>query len=254
MKNLFSHFSDFIKSLTVHWLSYLGVTLVSLSVTIFILALLFVNLFLNHVNPYLDLIVLLILPGFFFIGLIFIPIGIYIKRKKIKEGKDQTYHFSINFSNPTHRIRVFLFVILTVVNVFIFGLAAYQGMSFMDSVHFCGQLCHSVMTPEFSTYKDSPHSRIKCVQCHIGPGASWFVKSKLSGLRQVFAVTFNTYSKPIPQPVHELRPARDTCEKCHWPQKFHGEKFKIIEKFSPDAANTPSYTALIIKIGMSVMM
>ena len=113
---------------------------------------------------------------------------------------------------------------LTLVNVLIVSLAAYRGLEFMDSPQFCGQVCHTVMQPEFTAYQDGPHSRVRCVDCHIGPGAPWFVKSKLSGTRQVIAVPPDTYSRPIASPVENLRPARDTCEQCHWPEKFHGDK------------------------------
>jgi hypothetical protein len=90
---------------------------------------------------------------------------------------------------------------------------------------------------------------VGCVQCHIGPGAGWFVRSKLSGVRQVFAVALGTYSRPIPSPVHELRPAQDTCEQCHWPEKFVGDKFLIKRKYADDEANTPLYSVLALKVG-----
>ena len=109
----------------------------------------------------------------------------------------------------------------------------------MDSVTFCGQTCHTVMQPEFTAYQNSPHSRVECVKCHIGPGAAWFVQSKLSGVGQVFAVTFNTYPRPIPTPVHNLRPARETCEACHWPQKYGEDRLRVIHKFADDETNTP---------------
>ena len=105
------------------------------------------------------------------------------------------------------------------------------------------------MAPEYSAYENSPHSRVECVQCHIGPGAGWFVRSKLSGLRQVFAVTLHTYSRPIPSPVKYLRPARDTCEQCHWPQRFSGDKFVLKTNYKDDEKNTPMTTALVMKIG-----
>ena len=104
----------------------------------------------------------------------------------------------------------------------------------MDSVTFCGKTCHTVMQPEYTAYQNSPHSRVECVKCHIGPGAAWFVQSKLSGVGQVFAVTFNTYPRPIPTPVHNLRPARETCEACHWPQKYGEDRFRVISKFADD--------------------
>ncbi|SPE37024.1 hypothetical protein SBA3_2550021 [Candidatus Sulfopaludibacter sp. SbA3] len=105
------------------------------------------------------------------------------------------------------------------------------------------------MQPEYTAYKDSPHSNVECVQCHIGPGAGWFVKSKLSGMGQVIAVTFNTYPRPIPTPVHNLRPARETCEACHWPQKYGEDRIKIVPKFAEDETNTLTKTVLLMKIG-----
>jgi hypothetical protein len=134
-------------------------------------------------------------------------------------------------------------------NVLIFSFASYKGVSYMDSKEFCGLTCHTVMAPEYSAYENSPHSRVECVECHIGPGAGWFVRSKLSGLRQVLAVTFHTYSRPVPSPVKYLRPARDTCEQCHWPQRFSGNKFILKTNYKDDEKNTPMTTALVMKIG-----
>jgi hypothetical protein len=119
----------------------------------------------------------------------------------------------------------------------------------METVTFCGRTCHTVMQPEYTAYQESPHSRVECVACHIGPGASWFVKSKLSGVWQVFAVTFDTYERPIPTPVRNLRPARETCEQCHWPQKYGEDRLRIIRKYADDEANTMSKTVLLMKIG-----
>jgi nitrate/TMAO reductase-like tetraheme cytochrome c subunit len=83
-----------------------------------------------------------------------------------------------------------------VANVAIGSQLAYSAVNYMDSVSFCGKTCHTVMQPEYTAYQNSPHSRVECVKCHIGPGAGWFVKSKLSGTRQLLAVTFNTYPRP----------------------------------------------------------
>ncbi len=121
----------------------------------------------------------------------------------------------------------------------------------METVEFCGQACHSVMDPEYTTYQRSPHSRVRCVECHIGPGADWFVKSKLSGSWQVISVNLGLYPKPIPTPVHSLRPARETCEQCHWPTKFVGDRLKVITHFEEDEANTETKTVLVLRVGGS---
>jgi hypothetical protein len=135
------------------------------------------------------------------------------------------------------------------VNLAIASQVSYSAVNYMDSVTFCGETCHTVMQPEYTAYQNSPHARVECVKCHIGPGASWFVKSKLSGVGQVLAVTFHTYSTPIPTPVRSLRPARETCEACHWPQKYGEDRLQVIDKFADDQANTLTKTVLLMKIG-----
>jgi hypothetical protein len=107
------------------------------------------------------------------------------------------------------------------------------------------------MQPEYTAFLDSPHSRVGCVQCHVGEGAASYVKSKLNGLHQVYAVTFDNFERPVPAPVKNLRPARETCEQCHWPQKHVGDRFLVRTKFADDEANTPSTTVLVLKVGGS---
>ena len=99
-------------------------------------------------------------------------------------------------------------------------------LHFMDSAEFCGTACHSVMSPEWTTYQASPHARVACVECHVGEGVGALVNSKLNGAWQMVSAAFDLYERPIPTPVHQLRPARETCEKCHWPNKFYGSRLQ----------------------------
>ena len=202
------------------------------------------------IHPYAGIVFFLILPGIFLFGLALIPLGVILQRKKLrKQGALPDHYPRINLHDPVFRQGLGWVGMATLLNILIFGMATYQGVEHMESVQFCGQSCHTVMGPVFAAYQDSPHSRVACVACHIGPGASWFVRSKLSGARQVYAVMFHTYSRPIPTPVKELRPARETCEQCHWPQKFEGDKLIVRTKYESDEANTPKTTVLVMKIG-----
>jgi hypothetical protein len=201
-------------------------------------------------HPYVGILIFLILPGLFVFGLLLIPLGILMRQKKLRgAGELPIAYPEIDLRVPMVRSGLLFIGIATVLNILIFTFASYQGVSYMDTTTFCGQTCHTVMQPEFSAYQNSPHARVNCVECHIGPGAGWFVKSKLSGVRQVFAVTFKTYSRPIPSPVKYLRPARETCEQCHWPQRFSGDKFIVKTNYKDDEKNTPETTALVVKIG-----
>jgi hypothetical protein len=201
-------------------------------------------------HPYIGILIFLILPGFFILGLILIPLGIWLRRKALDaSGALPTEYPTIDFRMPFVRHGLMLVGIATVLNFVIIGTASYRGVTYMDSTQFCGLTCHTVMAPEYTAYQNSPHARVACVECHIGPGGSWFVRSKLSGLRQVFAVTFHTYSRPIPAPVKYLRPARETCEQCHWPQRFTGDKLLVETKFQDDEHNTAQKTVLLLKVG-----
>ncbi len=201
-------------------------------------------------HPYAGIVLFLVLPAIFILGLALMPFGVWLNRAKMKRaGFLPPEYPPLDLKSPSLRRTAALTALATFLNLIIIAVASYRGVEYMDSTTFCGQACHSVMAPEFAAYHDSPHSRVACVDCHIGPGASWFVQSKLSGTRQLFAVTFKTYSRPIPSPVHALRPARETCEQCHWPTKFHGDRVDVRTKYSDDEANTPLTTVLVLKIG-----
>ena len=204
-------------------------------------------------NVYVSALIYMMLGPAFVAGLVLVFLGLFFFK-----GKEEVHLFTLEylrgyFTDPTKfkkmRRLVFFAVFLTGVNLFIFGLLGYSSYGYMESVAFCGKFCHSVMSPEYTAYKNSPHSRVPCVECHIGSGASWFVKSKISGARQLFAVALDSYSRPIETPVRNLRPARDTCEECHRPAKFHGDKLVVINKYLPDEQNTHVQTVLMMKIG-----
>ena len=201
-------------------------------------------------HPYLGILFYLVMPFLFFTGLAFIPLGVY--RRFRKEKRRKTYPAElppVDWKNRQFRGLLVFVGATTLANMIIGGHYTFAAVEYMGSTTFCGQACHSVMAPEFAAYQDPPHFRVKCVDCHIGSGASWFVRSKLSGAGQVFAVLFDTFPRPIPAPVSDLRPARETCETCHWSAQFSGYRLRIWDKFAADEENTPSKTALLMKIG-----
>jgi nitrate/TMAO reductase-like tetraheme cytochrome c subunit len=231
-------------------ISVIGMVLTTMSAVLFLVVFL-ADLFGWHTNPYLGIVFFLILPGVFLFGLFLIPLGAWIERRRRARGRapSEVHWPRIDLNDPAQRTTAVIVFAVTMANIVIVSLAAYRGVEYMDSPQFCGQVCHTVMKPEFTAYQDGPHSRVTCVQCHIGPGASWFAKSKISGARQVLAVSFHTYSRPIPSPVQNLRPARDTCEQCHWPEKFHGDKVRRIYEFAADEKNTESVTVMQVHVG-----
>ncbi len=203
-----------------------------------------------HGNPYVGILAYLILPAVFLLGLLLIPLGVRRQRKRAARlGQDATAFPVIDLNRDRTRNVALTFLVLTLANIVILAVATYKGVEVMESATFCGTTCHTVMQPEHTAYQRSPHARVRCVECHIGAGASWFVRSKLSGAWQVVSVVFDLYDRPIPTPVHNLRPARETCEQCHWPSQFVGDRLKVITRHVDDESNTPSKTVVLLRVG-----
>ncbi len=201
-------------------------------------------------SPYIGILAFMVLPFVFAGGLLLVPAGVLWDRWRGRAAEPRSGLFPVlDFNNPHTRRVGALVVLFTAVNLLLIGTVSYQGLHFMDSVAFCGTVCHTVMEPEHTAYLNSPHQRVACVECHIGPGAPWFVKSKISGMGQVIAVALHTYPTPIPSPVENLRPSRDTCEQCHWPEKFTGDRVKVITHYQEDEANTATKNVLLLHIG-----
>jgi hypothetical protein len=200
-------------------------------------------------HPYMGILLFLMLPGLFFGGLVLIPLGIWLRYRRERRKGPVAWTEPARWNMADVR-RIAAFVgVTTIANLVIGSQLSYRAVAYMDSVTFCGLTCHKIMIPEFTAYQQSPHSRVDCVNCHIGPGASWFVKSKLSGVNQVFNYVLNTYPRPIPVPVESLRPARETCEACHWPERFSGDRLRVLTGFGDDDKNSPTKTVLLMHVG-----
>jgi len=203
-------------------------------------------------GPYLGILTFLILPMIFVVGLILIPIGAILWRRKMSRlsgGESMPLMPVFDLNVPKTRHWLLILLAATMINVIILSTATYKGVEVMESVEFCGLACHAVMEPEHTAHQRSPHSRVSCAECHIGPGADWFVKSKMDGAWQLVAVALDIYPRPIPTPLHNLRPARDTCEQCHWPTKFVGDKLSVIKSYEENEENTELTTALLLHVG-----
>jgi nitrate/TMAO reductase-like tetraheme cytochrome c subunit len=144
---------------------------------------------------------------------------------------------TVDLSQRKHRRRLLITLMLCAVGFTALLAGGYKTIEYSESTEFCGGLCHT-MTPQATRYEHSPHAQVECAQCHVGPGVSFFVKSKISGMRQLVALATNTYSRPIKSPVHNLRPARETCETCHSPALFKSNVIKSSVHYDNDAENT----------------
>jgi nitrate/TMAO reductase-like tetraheme cytochrome c subunit len=191
-------------------------------------------------NQYLGVIGFMILPGVLINGLILCPIGIVLRRRRLR-NKSPIWLIS------TRRALQFLAITFFLV-VPVLGVAGFRGVEFTDSAEFCGTICHN-MDPQYTRYEVSPHARVTCAGCHIGPGPGAFVKAKINGLKQVYLTAMDSFPRPIPPAITELRPARETCEQCHWPSQFFGSLLRKTVHFAPDENNTKHEYEIMVKVG-----
>ncbi|MEE8319287.1 MAG: NapC/NirT family cytochrome c, partial [bacterium] len=231
-------------------MSFLGISMSALA-ALLIVILFIIDMLRTAHSPYLGVLIFFILPILFMAGFLLFGWGMWDERnKRRKESVTDIPRFPIlDLNIGTHRIRFIAFMAVAVVTALLLTVIAYEAYHFTESLTFCGELCHEVMEPEAVASQNSPHARVTCAGCHVGPGAGWYVKSKLAGTRQMFAVLLDSFPRPIPPAIQHLRPARETCEECHWPEKFYGSKLRVRTHYSFDEKNTPHDISMLVKIG-----
>jgi nitrate/TMAO reductase-like tetraheme cytochrome c subunit len=199
-------------------------------------------------SPYVGIVVDLFLPGLFILGLILIPIGMLVRRRRLKAaGKLPSEYPNVDLGDPVFRRGLDFVLVATFINFVIVGTASYRGVAYMDTPNFCGQSCH-VMKPEWTAYHVFPHSHVACTDCHIASGVAGFVHAKVNGTKQLFSVMFNTYPRPI-LPDNKIPPASATCLNCHNPQRNIGDKLLIKTSFGDDEKNSVTHTVVLLHVG-----
>lgn len=231
-----SHFNN--------WISAIGIVLAIGALFSFAL-LVWMDFTQHNKNPYLGIFTYIVAPAFLITGLGLTFFGAWAQRRWALKHAAMPDKWRLDFSDTKQRRRVVIFGCGTVAFVMLSAFGSYQTYHYSESTQFCGQVCHTAMNPEFVTYERGSHARVDCVACHVGPGAQHFIKAKVNGTHQLIAYTLDNYNRPIATPIKNLRPAQDTCEKCHWPEKFHGNVEMNYEHFLSDKNNTP-YTARML--------
>ncbi len=224
-----------------NWITSSGMALMTLAVFAFATFAVMHTMGGAWAGPYVGLMSTIVVPLVFVIGLVLVPLGLFVYRGRLAE------RVAALSDRPMQLARAV--VVLTAVNFAAVGTIGYGGVHYMGSVEFCGKACHSVMEPEYVAYQRSPHQRVDCVACHVAPGAQGFVASKWNGTKQLLGVIFDDYRRPIPTPVHGLVPAEKTCEHCHWPEKYLGTKLKVKSHFRTDEKVSGYTNVLLMRTG-----
>jgi hypothetical protein len=226
-----------------------GIALTTASAILF-LALVALELLGYLQNPYTGIVIFVMVPALFVLGLLLIPLGLWLERRRRGSAPAAATAWpSLNLSDPNTRRTLAFVAIATLLNLGILSIASFGAVEYSESQAFCGQACHAVMGPEFVSQQGGPHARVHCVACHVGPGAGAFLSAKLSGSRQLGLVMMGSFQRPIPAPIHNLPAVQDTCEQCHWPDRYLGEMTKVFYEHADDEANTPTKTTVRLKVG-----
>ena len=234
-----------------NWISAIGAVL-SIGALFSFALLVWMDFTQENTNPYLGIFTYLVAPGFLIAGLITIFFGAWAQRRwEIKHAATEPDKWRINLGDRRQRRWIVLFGTGAVAFFLLSAFGSYQTYHYAESTQFCGQVCHEAMNPEWVTYQRGSHARVDCVQCHVGSGAQWFIKAKINGTHQLIAYTLDDYARPISTPLKNLRPAQDTCEKCHWPEKFHGNVEMNFDHFLSDKKNTPYTARMLLHVNKS---
>jgi nitrate/TMAO reductase-like tetraheme cytochrome c subunit len=235
-----------------NWLAYIG-GMIALGSFFAFLLLFALDMFSRAGNPYMGILAYVIAPGFLFLGLGMVLLGVWFERRQERRSGSVSAParsvLSVDLSRPEDRKKLRIFVAGSVVFLLCTAIGSYQSYQVSESVQFCGQACHEPMKPEFTAYQFSPHARVACVDCHVGHGAGAFVRAKFNGMHQLLGVMTGNFDRPIKTPIKNLRPARETCEQCHWPSKFSGNLDRTYHHFLTDETNTPYSIRLSLKVG-----
>ena len=238
------------RSLASNLLSELGIGIAVISLAN-LAFLIYLDTTRTNANPYFGILTWIVAPAILIFGLGLFILGVLLERRRRRRHAPEEHaeYPRIDMNVRRTRLAVIWAALGLIVFVTMSVVGSYQAYHYTDSDAFCGTTCHQVMHPEYTAYKASPHARVGCADCHIGPGAGWFVKSKLSGAYQVYATLADKYPRPIPTPVANLRPAQETCEQCHWPEKFFGAQLKVFDHYAYDDASTLKEVRMLIKTG-----
>ncbi len=180
----------------------------------------------------------------FFSGLLLIPVGAALGGRRVAQGIAAAPD-----SKAMWRRAGIFFAVMTLANLVIGSQLSYRAVAHLETVQFCGQTCH-VMKPEFTAHQRAPHASVACVACHVGPGASGFIKAKMAGTRQLLAVTLNNFPRPIESAMESDRlvSSAETCETCHQREKPMKPELRVITKYKDDETNTPTKTVLMMMV------
>jgi nitrate/TMAO reductase-like tetraheme cytochrome c subunit len=237
-------------TLVRHPLAIAGALITATSAVVF-LAMLSATVIGLFDNPYAGLVVFVAVPAVLVFGMVCVPLGMWLQRRKLARHPETVADWPVwDFGDARVRRTVLLFTALGTLTAAIALVAGYGSLHYMESPKFCGQACHTPMTPQFTAWQAGPHARIACVNCHVGEGARGMVQAKLAGTRQLIHVVTGSIPRPIPPGANVPFGGHDlTCGRCHQPMKIPGDVVRVKREYADDEQNTENTTILLMHVG-----
>jgi hypothetical protein len=200
-------------------------------------------------SPYAGLFGFLLVPSFFVVGLLLVPLGIWRESRRRRRGRPAWRWPAIDLARGRTWSVILVVAALTLVNLVIVAVASVGAVHYSESNQFCGQLCHTPMTPEFTAHGQGAHARVNCVDCHVAPTASGFVRAKLNGTRQLRELITNSYARPILLARSRVPVPAETCERCHSPMSPDREVKRVFREHKDNEGSTELTTTLMVFSG-----
>ncbi|MDP3850874.1 MAG: NapC/NirT family cytochrome c [Luteolibacter sp.] len=236
-----------------NWLSLSGAVLVVAALFAFML-LFAVDLFAVHANPYMGILAYVVTPMFLFAGLGLVLLGYILETCQVRKalaGVQTPFILHVNLSRRRDRRLLTAFVIGSFGFIFLTALGSYQTYHLTETNSFCGATCHVPMEPQYNAYQHSAHAQVACVACHVGPGAGNYIRTKVSGVRQLYRTVLGNFDRPVRLHNVNQRPAEETCQSCHWSEKHIGNVHRKFKRFLADETNSPFTVQMVLKVGGS---
>ncbi len=236
-----------------NWVSLAGAVLAAAALFAFFL-LFSMDLFAAHANPYMGILAYVVAPAFLLFGLATIAVGYILETRRIRRGGvsgRSEFVLHVDLTRKRDRRLMVGFVGGSFAFLFLTAFGSYETYHLMETNSFCGETCHTPMEPEFKAYQHSAHAEVNCVACHIGPGTTAYIKTKVNGVKQLYHQALGDFDRPIQILNPNLRLAQETCQTCHWSKKHFGNLPKTFRHFLADETNTPFTVQMILKVGGS---
>ncbi len=208
-----------------------------------------VDIMQGHADPYVGLFTYMVLPVLAVIGAVLFGLGRLLRNRAMARGEEAASITFFDFSHVESRQSILMITgLIAGAGVFSLSAVGIRSIEYTESESFCGEVCHTVMEPQYTAYQHAPHANVACVVCHVGEGAGSFVRAKLQGMKQVWSVATNSYPRPIPTPIH-MGSAEEICQACHWPDRDVGIKPVRRRYYLTEGFEQPWAIEMSVKVG-----